>query len=340
MVTCWLDPGTDGEPFGATVSFTGYRTGVEGKHGPGDTFARRETVEPIVPGSGPVAISTEVRGINPGTWKVTAKPVRRKPPGVDRVPWPRHITVTTGTTSTIRTRSLLFAKIPGVVRFVYPTLVAAGVLIGLAVEMLLLSTSHYQILRPLLLSLAAVAAGVIGGKAWYIAVHRGHKADGWCIQGFVAGAAVVVAVAALAGPGIPPGVFLSAAAPALLIGMGIGRPGCFWAGCCVGRPTASRWAIWSSDRKVGCRRHPAQLMEAFAALLVGLGVLAVVLVLGLARSGPAAATALAGYTLARQFIVALRAEPPYRLRYGRLVTTVAASGVLVASVILLSLGGT
>jgi phosphatidylglycerol---prolipoprotein diacylglyceryl transferase len=124
-------------------------------------------------------------------------------------------------------------------------------------------------------------------------VHRGRKFDGWCIQGFVAGAAVVVAAAAFAGPGIPRGVYLGVVTPALLIGMAFGRPGCFWAGCCTGRPTASRWGIWSSDRRVGCRREPAQLLEALAALIIGVAVLAVVLLTGLPQSGPVAVTGLA-----------------------------------------------
>jgi phosphatidylglycerol---prolipoprotein diacylglyceryl transferase len=86
------------------------------------------------------------------------------------------------------------------------------------------------VLRPLLFSAAAVLAGVIGGKAWYIAEERGRKFDGWCVQGFITGVAAVVAAAAFAGPGIPAGAFLAVTATALLIGMAIGRPGCFWAG--------------------------------------------------------------------------------------------------------------
>ena len=160
------------------------------------------------------------------------------------------------------------------------------------------------------------------------------KVDGWCIQGFVAGAAVVVAAAALAGTGIPAGAYLAAAAPALLIGMAIGRPGCFWAGCCTGRPTAARWGIWSSDRRLGCRRAPAQLLEALAALISGGAVLAVVLAMGLARSGPAAVAGLAAYTLGRQFILGLRSEARV-WRYGRPVTAAIAALALIAGVILL-----
>ncbi len=148
---------------------------------------------------------------------------------------------------------------------------------------------------------------------------------------------MVVAAAAFAGPGIPRGAYLGVAAPALLIGMAIGRPGCFWAGCCTGRPTTSRWGIWSSDRRVGCRRAPAQLLEGLAALIIGLTVLAVVLLTGLPRSGPAALAGLAAYTLSRQFILGLRAEPR-QWRYGRPVTATAAAIALVASAVLLARG--
>ena len=76
-VTYWLDPGEHGDPFSATVRFSGRRAETTGKPQPGDTFAQEETVEGIVPGSGPVAITAEVRGINPGQWTVTARPVTR-----------------------------------------------------------------------------------------------------------------------------------------------------------------------------------------------------------------------------------------------------------------------
>jgi hypothetical protein len=33
--------------------------------------------------------------------------------------------------------------------------------------------------------------------------------------------------------------------------------------------------MWSSDRRVGCRREPAQLLEALASLILGVVVLAV-----------------------------------------------------------------
>jgi len=350
-VTYWLDPGEEGDPFSATVRFSGRRAGVTGKPQPGDTFSQDETVEGIVPGSGPVAVTAEVRGINQGEWTATARPVGPvgsrpyrsyphvgdNPAAAPRVPWPRRVAVSAEPGITVHTARLLRTKVPGIVRFAYASLVSLGVLVGLGLEALLLSHGHYPLLRPMLYSVLAIVAGVIGGKAWYVAVHRGRKFDGWCIQGFVAGAAVVVAVAAVAGPGIPAGAFLAAATPALLVGMAIGRLGCFWAGCCTGRPTASRWSIWSSDRRLGCRRAPAQLLESLAALVSGVTVLVVVLILGLPRSGPVAVVGLAVYTLCRQVILGLRAEPRV-WRYGRRVTAAAAVIALIAGVVLLARG--
>jgi phosphatidylglycerol:prolipoprotein diacylglycerol transferase len=241
--------------------------------------------------------------------------------------------VQAGPDTTVHTASTLRSKVPGVIRYAYACLVVLGVLTGLAIEGVLLAAGHYPVLRPELLSVAAVAAGVIGGKAWYAAV-SGGKWDGWCIQGFVGGAAVVVAAVAVVGPGVPKGAFLAAATPALLIGMGIGRHACFWAGCCTGRPTASRWGIWSSDRRLGCRRMPVQLYEAWTALVVGLASLGVVLALGLPRSGAVGVIALAAYTLARQAILGFRDEPRH-WRNGRALTASLAAAALIAGVVVL-----
>lgn len=348
-VSCWIDASEDGDPFSATIRFSGRRDGVTGRPQPGDTFTQDETVDGILPGSGPVAITTEVRGVNPGEWTVTAHPVARAAgnafrtyplPGEEagsrrRVP-SRRVAIPAGPDATVHTANLLLAKVPGIFRPAYASLISLGTLVGLVLEALLLTTHHYDAVRPLLFSLAAVAAGALGGKLWYIAVQRGRQRDGFCIQGFIAGAAVVVVAVALAGAGIPAGVYLGVTALAVLIGMAIGRPGCFWAGCCTGRPTASRWGVWSSDRRLGCRRLPAQLLEALASLVIGGAVLAVILTLGLARSGPVAVAGLAAYTLARQFIVGLRTEPPQHWRYGRQVTTAVAVIALIASVVLLA----
>jgi phosphatidylglycerol---prolipoprotein diacylglyceryl transferase len=344
VLTYWIDPGDEGEPFNATIRFTGRRNDVSGRATVDDSFAQDETVTGIVPGSGPVAITTEIRDINAGEWSVSAQPVHRsgsprvEPHGADGhgVPWPRRVLVPERLPDTVHTARLTRSKVPGVIRYAYATLVTLGILVGFAVEALLLRAGHYSTFGPLMYSLAAIAAGAVGGKLWYVAVQGGKKFDGWCIQGFVGGAAVVIGIAALAGPGVPAGVMLAAGGPALLIGMGVGRPACFWAGCCTGKPTAKRWGVWSSDRRLGCRREPAQLTEAVTALIIGVAVLVVVLVAGLERSGPVAVAGLAAYTVARQFIIGMRAEPR-RWKYGRVVTGTIAALVLIASLIIFAL---
>ena len=72
-VTHRFDPGSEGVPFAATVRFTGRREGIAGKPQPGDTFTVDERIERVVPGSGPVSVTTRAYGLNPGDWTVTAQ---------------------------------------------------------------------------------------------------------------------------------------------------------------------------------------------------------------------------------------------------------------------------
>ena len=123
-------------------------------------------------------------------------------------------------------------------------------------------------------------------------------------------------------------------APGLLVAMAMGRVGCFFAGCCGGPPTASSWGVWSSDQRVGARRIPTQLLESVLALSLGLGVLGVVLGHG-PTDGAFFVAAMAAYTLGRQGLLHLRAEPR-KTRLGGLVTSALAALVFVAAVVLLA----
>ncbi|MBE3558776.1 MAG: prolipoprotein diacylglyceryl transferase, partial [Ktedonobacteraceae bacterium] len=103
--------------------------------------------------------------------------------------------------------------------------------------------------------------------------------------------------------------------------------------CCGGPPTAAHWGMWSSDQRVGARRVPTQLLEVvFTAIL---GILALVLVLGRGPAGGAIfAAGLAAYTLGRQWILRLRAEPR-KTKWGWLVTAILSAAMLVAALIML-----
>ena len=54
-------------------------------------------------------------------------------------------------------------------------------------------------------------------------------------------------------------------APAVAIGIAIGRIGCFFNGCCYGKPCKLPWAVDFGD---GLMRHPTQLYESIFMILV------------------------------------------------------------------------
>lgn len=201
---------------------------------------------------------------------------------------------------------------PGIVPFAWPALVTLGCVIGLAIQMALVEREHLSQLAGLAVTLVAIALGSVGAKIWFLVLH--HRpwthfiSSGMCIQGFVSGAACA-AIVTLSLVHLPLGPFADAAAPAMFFGMGVGRLGCFFGGCCAGRPTASRWGIWASDGRVGTRRIPTQILESSAGLAVGCVGLVLQLQHVLMPPGALFVASLAAYTLCRQLILPLRVEP-------------------------------
>ena len=120
--------------------------------------------------------------------------------------------------------------------------------------------------------------------------------------------APVAAISALLVLNLPIGAFLDSVTPGIFFAVAIGRLGCFFTGCCAGRSTRSRWGVWSSDRRVGARRIPAQLLESATGLL--LGSTAAFLVLNDASRVPGLmfVAAIVAYIVVRQFLLRLRAE--------------------------------
>src|SRR5436190_21150155 len=72
-VTYWFDPAPNPGPYPVTVRFSGRRIDVKGRLSPGDRFVQDETIEEVVPGSGPISLTARIRGINAGSWVVTAR---------------------------------------------------------------------------------------------------------------------------------------------------------------------------------------------------------------------------------------------------------------------------
>jgi phosphatidylglycerol:prolipoprotein diacylglycerol transferase len=222
-----------------------------------------------------------------------------------------------------------FAHVPGALPLIWGAMVGIGFLVALLVQSAVLAHDHLHVGPAWAWTVIAILVGVAGAKVWYIVKHRReHRFQGWCIQGFILGASAAAALL-FALFHVPVGPVLDASAPGLMLGMAVGRIGCFLAGCCGGPPTAARWGVWSSDQRVGARRVPTQLMESGFCLLVGLALLAAVLVRGPA-GGAYFVAALAVYTLAREGILRLRAEP---LNTQGPVTAVVSALVLLGSLV-------
>jgi phosphatidylglycerol:prolipoprotein diacylglycerol transferase len=350
--TCWLDPDSAGQTAAATVTFSGRRTGVSGRPRQADRFERTETIDPFVAGSGPVSVTTKVAEIPAGEWIIWAKPAAgpgqrgriralpAHPPsgrfGLMRFLWAKGNPVAAGNTGTrVTTKAAGFATGPGLIPASWLPLVAVGVIVALAVQAVLTARAHLPVGAAVAVTLAACVAGAAGAKIWFVALNRGKveglATQGLCIQGFIAGV-IAALIPGVVLAGLPAGTFLDVSAPGLFFGMAIGRQGCFLHGCCVGRVTASRWAIWASDGRVGARRAPTQQLESLACLVIGIAALLLVLRI----PGPAAATvfvgALAAYTACRQLLFPYRAEAR-RTSSGRRASLIVAALVLLADVI-------
>src|SRR2546426_876044 len=53
-LTYWFDPGLKGESYPMTIRFAGRRIGVQGRPGRRDRFSALESVDHVMPGSGPI----------------------------------------------------------------------------------------------------------------------------------------------------------------------------------------------------------------------------------------------------------------------------------------------
>jgi phosphatidylglycerol:prolipoprotein diacylglycerol transferase len=303
----------------------------------------------LVPGSGPVAVTIRARDISAGEWLVkahpgeerTIDPVRLRDggrlPRLAKTLWAKGNPLTATAPGTrVWTRAAALATAPGIIVGSWAGFVATGLAAALAVLIALLARGGVGAGGALIVALTASLAGAAGARGWYVMLQRGKTSGlptrGLCIQGFIAGA-VVAGVPGLLLAGIPAGTFFGAAAPAAFLAMAIGRQGCFFTGCCAGRPTGSRWGIWSSDGSIGARRIPTQQLESLACLLISATALAAYLRFGGSTGGAVFIGALATYTLARQGLLALRAEAR-RWALARPVTLAAATAALAADILI------
>lgn len=341
-VTYWFDAEPSGAPYTVTVHLSGQLKDSTAQREGRRSFQVTSTVDDVLPGSGRVCVTTRIPDLAAGEWEVSARPVERAPEGAP-TSWVeiRSPRLTHGTGSGKTAFSPFVRNIaPGVRLGAWPGLVTTGFLLALLVQTLLARHLDLPVLRLFLLTVLACGLGLIAAKGYYLITHprerRGSLITGMSVQGFV----IMTIATLLAGTALldlPLGAVLDTTAPALLFGMAVGRLGCLLGGCCVGLPTTSRWGIWSSDRRVGTRRIPVQLLESVLSATLGALALLAVLQLGADGGGLVLVATLAAYILGRQILFPLRSIPR-ATKYGPLITFAVADLVLTASILLLLLG--
>ena len=327
VATYSFDSGTDGEPSDITVRFTGRRVDTPEIPTTGNTFTKDERIEGVIPGTGPVSITTWVYGLQPGQWNVDAELIRgsargfRAPSGsqadrrqvIQPASWSwRRWALTEKEASPVKTRWALLAPLarqPAVMPGIYTALGIAGIVLAVVIQAAILGPWGVPVGDALIASAAAIVSGLIGAKVLYAALHPDESIirGGWAVDGFLLVFPVVGAMA-MRLLDLPIGSVLDASTPGVFLAVAIGRVGCFLTGCCAGRCTASRWGIWSSDRRVGARRVPTQLLESATGLAIAIVTGAIVLAGRPAFGGIVFVAAFVVYAVARQVLLRLRVE--------------------------------
>ena len=331
-VTYWFDPPPSDGTYTVTIRLRGRRFGVKGRPGRRDTFEKVERIESILAGTGPVAVTSRLSDVAGGEWHVTAtaEAVASAPAAGRAAP----IRLPNGSTSGVTAYApVVRISAPGARLGAWPALVGVGVVCALIVQYLLGRHTGLPVLRVLGISVLSSVVGAVGAKVYYLVEHRRERPPlltaGMCIQGFVLAAIATLVLGAVA-IDVPVGPLLDVTTPGLLWAMTIGRFGCFFGGCCAGRPTASRLGLWSSNRRLGLRRIPTQLLEAGLALVVGGAAATVVIADAASPAGFVLGGAIAAYTLGRQLLFPLR-DLPRNTASGRILTLALAAAVLVGA---------
>jgi phosphatidylglycerol:prolipoprotein diacylglycerol transferase len=335
-LTYWFDTTETAETWDSyrvAVRFTGRRLDVTGVPGPQDRFQVVATVPDVRPGMGRIALTHRVTGVAPGRWKVDAVGVAALPANPGTGPTPQRRLGSAAAFGQSLYGPVAALRAPGVLLGSWTAFVGAGALAGAALQWALARATGLPAARLLVLALVASLVGLIGAKVYYRLTHLSEKkgmiSTGTSLQGFIIGAVIVFA----AGAGllhVPVGGLLDITVPALLLGQAIGRLGCFFAGCCTGLPTTSRWGLWSSDRQIGVRRIPVQLLESACAAVLAGSTSVIVLLARPTVDGVVFLAGLSAYVVMRQLLFPLRGLPRKTV-HGRHVTLVTAVAVFLAA---------
>jgi len=165
----------------------------------------------------------------------------------------------------------------------YGFLLAVGFLVALNLAARRAKNIGVETRMTMDLGLYILISALIGAKLLLVIVNWEHmQHDAWSLLRsggvFYGGliAAIVTALWYLRKHRLPAWKMADILAPSIALGHGIGRLGCFAAGCCYGKPTSSFFGVtFTSDYSheivgvpLGVALHPTQLYEAGAEFLI------------------------------------------------------------------------
>ena len=176
--------------------------------------------------------------------------------------------------------------------YTYGVLLASAYLLGLQLALVRARRHGLDAQRVMDLGILVIVSALVGAKLLLVIVDfdqfRADPAALFSIarSGGVFYGGLVVAVAAafwyLRRHPMPFWPTCDVFAPGIALGHVVGRMGCFFAGCCWGRPTALPWGVTFTNplaaelvgTPLGVSLHPTQIYEAAAELLILVGLLA------------------------------------------------------------------
>jgi len=176
--------------------------------------------------------------------------------------------------------------------YTYGVLLAAAYLLGLQLAMVRAKKRGLDHARVLDLGIYIIISALIGAKLLLLITDfRSFAANpaslielarsgGVFYGGLIL--AVIVALLYIRRIGLPLWTTCDVFAPGIALGHVVGRMGCFFAGCCYGKPTDVPWAITFTDPYAAANvgtplnvpLHPTQIYEAGAELIILLLLLA------------------------------------------------------------------
>ncbi|HUI08487.1 MAG TPA: prolipoprotein diacylglyceryl transferase [Verrucomicrobiae bacterium] len=170
----------------------------------------------------------------------------------------------------------------------YGVFVALGFLVGLWVAARRAPSEGIKPERVTDLGVWLVVSGMVGGKLFHIIFFWNEFIAGWRAEGlrslregFVFYGGFIVATLTAVGYArmkrLPLAKLADVLAPSIALGHAFGRLGCFFNGCCYGKPCSLPWAVTFPPPHVmaGIPVHPTELYEVLGNLAIFTGLTAI-----------------------------------------------------------------